>query len=165
MSTHGKLCRIEITFRQDYWVDTDQIHKNNFNDKIYDLTPIDLIFMLKIYQEEDFDFLDHEGTKLNKKFSVITIQRIQTRLISVTDYGLLNFVALKDELNMTSNTVSTHNRKTVHWLLFIHTDHLNFDLTVNYENCAIWNYARFSTKLYKRLHEMLSLHEYMGIKV
>ena len=65
MSTREKLCKIEITFRQDYWVDTDQIHKNNFNDKTYDLTPIDLIFMLKIYQEEDFDFLDHQGTKFN----------------------------------------------------------------------------------------------------
>ena len=86
-----------------------------------------------------------------------TIQGLQTRLISVTDYGLLNFVALKDELNMTSTTVSTHNRKTVHWLLFIHTDHLNFDLTVNYENCAIWNYARFSTQLYKRTHENVKL--------
>ena len=161
MRTYEKLCTIEITFRQDYWVDTDQIHKNNFNDKTYDLTPIDLIFMLKIYQEEDFDFLVHKGTE----FNIEKDKRLQIPLISVTDYGLLNFVALKDELNMTSNTVSTHNRKTVHWLLFIHTDHLNFDLTVNYENCAIWHYARFSTQLYKLIHEMLSLHEYMGIIV
>ena len=65
MSTYEKLCKIEITFRQDYWIDTDQIRKNNFNDKTYDLTPIDMVFMLKIYQEEDFDFLDHEGTKFN----------------------------------------------------------------------------------------------------
>ena len=65
MSTYEKLCKIEITFRQDYWIDTDQIRKNNFNDKTYDLRPIDMVFMLKIYQEEDFDFLDHEGTKFN----------------------------------------------------------------------------------------------------
>ena len=65
MGTHKKLCTIEIIFRQDNWVDIDQIHKDNFNDKTYNLTPIDLIFMLKIYQEQDFDFLDDEGPKFN----------------------------------------------------------------------------------------------------
>lgn len=49
----------------------DQIQIDNFNDKTYNLTTIDLIFMLKIYQEQDFDFLDHKGTKLNMN----TIQR------------------------------------------------------------------------------------------
>ena len=71
ISTHGKLCTIEIIFRPDSWVDMDQIQIDNFNDKTYNLTTIDLIFMLKIYQEQDFDFLDHKGTKLNMN----TIQR------------------------------------------------------------------------------------------
>ena len=63
ISMHGKLCTIEIIFRPDSWVDMDQIQIDNFNDKTYNLTTIDLIFMLKIYQEQDFAFLDHKGTK------------------------------------------------------------------------------------------------------
>ena len=43
----------------------DQIQIDDFNDKTYNLTTIEMIFMLKIYQEQDFDFLDHKGPKFN----------------------------------------------------------------------------------------------------
>ena len=65
MSTHQKLCEIEVIFRSDNWVDMNP--KDNFNDKTYKLTPIDLIFMLKIYQEKDFAFLENEGPKFNRQ--------------------------------------------------------------------------------------------------
>ena len=77
-----------------------------------------------------------------------TIRRSHSLLISDKDYGLLNFVSWRDELNTTSNIVSTHNRKIIHWLFFIHSDHMNFDLTASFENCAMWSYAKFS-KPYK----------------
>ena len=68
------------------------------------------------------------------------------------EYGLLKFVNFKDEPGNASNDSTstnvkiapTHNRKAIHWLFFIQSDHFNFDLTVDFENCAMWNFAKFS---------------------
>ena len=82
------------------------------------------------------------------------------------EYGLLNYLNWKDELkvsngdtstNKTSTTKTspnkneppfkpTYNRKAIHWLFFIHSDHISFDFIADFENCAMWNYAKFSIR-------------------
>ena len=46
----------------------DQILFDKFNDKTYSLTPLDLVLMLKMYQDDDkgggFAFLDDKGLEL-----------------------------------------------------------------------------------------------------